>query len=66
MRLVEPYPTRGIDPASDATHIVPCPSSSPHSLLHTLYAFYLEHERCGELDSAVKKDRIWMTCTSGR
>jgi hypothetical protein len=30
--------------------------------LAALYAFFQEHERCGELDSAV--DRVWMTCTS--
>jgi len=32
----------------------------PHSLIGTLYAFYLEHERCGELDSAVEDERVWM------
>jgi len=35
------------------------------SLLAALYAFYLEHEYCGDLDSAVEGDRVWMTCTRG-
>jgi hypothetical protein len=30
-----------------------------------LEAFILEHEYCGELDSAVEDDRVWMTCTCG-
>jgi hypothetical protein len=30
-----------------------------------LEAFILEHEYCGELDSAVENDRVWMTCTCG-
>ena len=34
-------------------------------LLDDLGALYLEHERCGELDSAVEGDRVWMTCTRG-
>jgi len=34
-------------------------------LLDDLGALYLEHERCGELDSAVEGDRVWMTCTCG-
>jgi len=28
------------------------------TLLADLDAFYLEHERCGELDSAVEDDRV--------
>jgi hypothetical protein len=32
-------------------------------LLHDLYAFYLEHRRCGELDGGVEGERVWMTCT---
>ena len=24
--------------------------------------FFQEHERCGELDSAVDGDRVWMAC----
>jgi len=35
------------------------------TLIDALYAFFLEHERCGELDSAVEDDRVWMTCTCG-
>ena len=35
------------------------------TLLDALYAFYQEHERRGELDSAVEGDRVWMTCTCG-
>jgi hypothetical protein len=35
------------------------------TLLADLDAFYLEHEHCGELDSAVEGDRVWMTCTCG-
>jgi hypothetical protein len=30
-----------------------------------LEAFILEHEYCGELDSGVEADRVWMTCTCG-
>jgi len=30
-----------------------------------LEAFIREHEYCGELDSAVEMDRVWMTCTCG-
>ena len=33
--------------------------------LDTLYALYLEHEHCGELQSAVEDDRVWMACTCG-
>jgi hypothetical protein len=28
-------------------------------------AFYEEHEYCGELDTGVEGDRVWMTCTCG-
>jgi hypothetical protein len=35
------------------------------TLFTDLDAFYLEHEHCGELDSAVEGDRVWMTCTCG-
>jgi hypothetical protein len=31
-----------------------------------LEAFILEHEYCGELDSGVEDDRVWMTCTCGQ
>ena len=30
-----------------------------------LEAFVFEHEYCGELDSAVEDDCVWMTCTCG-
>jgi hypothetical protein len=35
------------------------------TLLATFYAFFLERERCGELDSAVDGDRVRMACTCG-
>jgi hypothetical protein len=28
-------------------------------------AFILEHEYCGELNSGVEDERVWMTCTCG-
>jgi hypothetical protein len=34
-------------------------------LFADLDAFYLEHERCGDLDSGLDGDRIWMACTCG-
>jgi len=34
-------------------------------LFADLDAFYLEYERCGDLDSAVEGDLVWMTCTCG-
>ena len=34
-------------------------------LTTALDAFYLEHRRFGELESAVENDRVWMTCTCG-
>jgi hypothetical protein len=36
------------------------------TLLTALYVFYLEHQYCGDFDSAVEGDRVWMTCTCGR
>jgi len=30
-----------------------------------LEAFIREHEYCGELDTGVDDDRVWMTCTCG-
>jgi len=33
--------------------------------LLVLEAFIQEHCRCGELDSDVENDRVWMTCTCG-
>jgi hypothetical protein len=35
------------------------------SLLADLDAFLQEHRRCGDLDSAVAGDRVWMTCSCG-
>src|SRR5438128_9258724 len=35
------------------------------TLLHDLYAFYLAHRRCGDLDGGVEGERVWMTCTCG-
>jgi len=35
------------------------------TLTMELHAFYIEHRRCGELESAVDEDRVWMTCTFG-
>ena len=35
------------------------------TILAALYAFYLEHRRCGDLDSGVEGDRVWMTCSCG-
>jgi len=37
----------------------------PHFLIGTVYAFYLEHSRCGELETGVEDERVWMTCTCG-
>jgi hypothetical protein len=34
-------------------------------LLAALYAFFQEHERCGDLDSGLDGDRVWMACTCG-
>jgi hypothetical protein len=35
------------------------------TLLADLGAFFQEHERCGDLDSGLDGDRVWMTCTCG-
>jgi hypothetical protein len=35
------------------------------SLFDALYAFFQEHRRCGELDTGVEGDRVWMTCSCG-
>jgi hypothetical protein len=35
------------------------------NLLADLDAFLQEHGRCGDLDSAVEDDHVWMTCTCG-
>jgi hypothetical protein len=31
-----------------------------------LEAFIREQEYCGELDTGLEDDRVWMTCTCGR
>jgi hypothetical protein len=35
------------------------------TLLADRDAFLQEHRHCGDLDAAVKGDRVWMTCTCG-
>jgi hypothetical protein len=40
-------------------------ASGSMTLLDDLDAFYLEHESCGDLDSAVEGDRVCMACTCG-
>jgi hypothetical protein len=35
------------------------------TLVADLDAFLQEHSGCGDLDSAVEDDRVWMTCTCG-
>jgi hypothetical protein len=35
------------------------------TLLDDLDAFYQEHRRCGELETGVGDERLWMTCTCG-
>jgi hypothetical protein len=30
-----------------------------------LEAFIREHEYCGELDTGLEDDRVWLTCTCG-
>jgi hypothetical protein len=34
-------------------------------LFADLDAFYLEHEYCGDQDSGLDGDRVWMACTCG-
>jgi hypothetical protein len=33
--------------------------------LPALDAFFQEHRRCGELNSGVEDERVWMTCECG-
>jgi len=33
-------------------------------LLAALYAFFQEHERCGDLDSGLESDRVWLACSA--
>jgi hypothetical protein len=35
------------------------------TLFDALYAFFQEQSRCGDLDTGVEGDRVWMTCTCG-
>ena len=35
------------------------------TLFDARWAFYCEHEDCGDLDGDVEGDRVWMTCTCG-
>jgi hypothetical protein len=35
------------------------------ALFDALWAFYEEHKYCGELDTGIEGDRVWMTCTCG-
>jgi hypothetical protein len=35
------------------------------TLFDALWAFYQEHQYCGELDGGVESDRVSMTCTCG-
>jgi hypothetical protein len=35
------------------------------TLLADRDAFFQEHERCGNLDSGLDGDRVWMACTCG-
>jgi hypothetical protein len=38
----------------------------PKSLMLTLLdAFYLEHRRCGALDTGIEDGRVWMVCDCG-
>ena len=34
------------------------------ALLDAPDAFYQEHERCGDLDSGLEGDRVWMACSA--
>jgi hypothetical protein len=42
-----------------------CLASGSVTLLDDLGAFYQEHERCGDLDSGLDGDRVWMACACG-
>jgi hypothetical protein len=35
------------------------------TLLDALWAFFQEHQYCGDLDGGVEGDRVWTTCTCG-
>ena len=35
-------------------------------LFAALYAFFQEHQYCGDLDGGVEGNRVWTTCRCGR
>jgi hypothetical protein len=35
------------------------------TLVDPLWAFFQEHQYCGNLDGGVEGDRVWMMCTCG-
>ena len=35
------------------------------TIYDALDAFFLEHRRCGKLESGVEDGRVWMTCECG-
>ena len=35
------------------------------TLFDALWAFYQEHQYCGELDGGVEGGLVWMTCSCG-
>jgi proteasome lid subunit RPN8/RPN11 len=39
--------------------------NSQDTLGSALEAFIREHEYCGELDTGLEGDRVWMRCTCG-
>jgi hypothetical protein len=42
------------------------PSSDELSfLLYALAAFFQEHRRCGDLESGLEGDHVWMSCSCG-
>ena len=41
------------------------PMNTQDTLAATLAAFIREHEYCGELDTGLEDDRVWLTCTCG-
>jgi len=34
-------------------------------LFHALWAFFQEHQHCGDLDGGVEGDGLWMMCSGG-
>jgi hypothetical protein len=35
------------------------------NLFDAPWAFYQEHQYCGDLDGGVEGDRVWITCSCG-